>query len=177
MLSAIEDPRSASGLRYPLPDFLLMCIMSIMSGYSGYRSIGRFLKNNEQSFREIFGCYHGVPCYVTVREVLQRIDFDNFSKAFNQWAGQYVDMCKKDTKAMDGKAIGSTTVHKDDSYQNFVSLVSVFSARRGIVLHCGKIENKKESEIPKVRQLIEALDVKGEIFTMDALHCQKKRPK
>jgi predicted transposase YbfD/YdcC len=31
----------------------------------------------------------------------------------------------------------------------------------------------KESEIPIVQQLIEALDLSGVIFTLDALHCQK----
>lgn len=175
MLSTVEDPRSVHGQRHQLPDVLLMCIMAIMSGHSGYRSIGRFLKNNEKDFRKIFGAYHGVPCYVTIREVLQTIDFDRFSSAFNQWAQQYVAMCKGDTKSTDGKAIGSTTSNTHNAYQNFVSLVSIFSSQRGIVLHCGKIENKKESEIPKVQELIKALDVQGEIFTLDALHCQKKR--
>jgi hypothetical protein len=84
-------------------------------------------------------------------------------------------MCKGDTKSTDGKAIGSTTKNTHTAYQHFVSLVSVFSSSRGLILHCGKIENKKESEIPKVQELIKALDVKGEIFTLDALHCQKKR--
>jgi hypothetical protein len=175
MLSTVEDPRSHQGQRHPLTDVLLMCIMAIMSGYSGYRPIGRFLENNERDFRSAFGAYNGVPCYVTLRDILQSIDFDKFSNAFNRWACQYIPMCKGDTKSMDGNAIGSTTSHANDAYQNFVGLVSVFSSQRGIVLHCGKIENKKESEIPKVQELIRALDVRGEIFTLDALHCQKKR--
>jgi hypothetical protein len=149
--------------------------MAMMSGYCGYREIGCFLKRNEQEFRCSFGAHHGVPCYVTIRDVLQSIDFDKFSDAFNRWAIQYVPMCKGESKAIDGKAIGSTITHKHNSYQNFVSLVSVFSSQRGIVLSCKKIENKKGSEIPKVQELIKALDVEGEIFTLDALHCQKKR--
>ncbi len=36
------------------------------------------------------------------------------------------------------------------------------------------MENKKESEINVVRNLIELLDLKGVVFTFDALHCQKK---
>jgi hypothetical protein len=175
MLSKVEDPRSAHGLRYPLQIVLLMCIICIMSGHYTYRGMGRFLKNNEKDFRRIFGSHHGVPCYVIIRSVLQSIDFDCFASAFNQWASQYVPMCKGDTKAADGKAIGSTTSNAHNGFENFVSLVSIFSSQRGIVLHCGKIENKKESEIPKVQELIKALDVKGELFTMDALHCQKKR--
>jgi hypothetical protein len=175
MLSKVEDPRSAHGRRHTLQNVLLMCIMAIMSGHSSYRAMGRFLKNNEKDIRRAFGAYHGVPCYVTIREVLQSIDFNHFSEGFNQWAKQYVPMCKGDTKPIDGKAIGSTTTNSQNAFQNFVSLVSIFAAERGIVLHCGKIENKKESEIPKVLELIRALDVEGEIFTIDALHCQKKR--
>jgi hypothetical protein len=173
MLSLVAEPRSAHGLRHQLPDVLIMCLMAIMSGHYGYRAIGRFLKNNRKEFQQTFMLLHGVPTYVTVRSVLQRIDFESFASAFNQWASQYVPMCKKDTKAIDGKAIGSTAVDCHSAYQNFVSLVSVFACQRGIVLSCGKIENNKESEIPKVRQLIAALDVKGELFTVDALHCQK----
>jgi hypothetical protein len=177
MLSSVEDHRSVHGLRHPLTDTLLMCIMAMMSGYSGYREIGRFLKRNEWDFRRSFGAHHGVPCYVTIRDVLQNVDFEKFSDCFNRWAIQYVPMCKGESKAIDGKAIGSTTTHQHDAYQNFVSLVSIFSSQRGIVLGCKKIENRKESEIPKVQELIKALDIEGEIFTPDALHCQKKRPK
>lgn len=36
------------------------------------------------------------------------------------------------------------------------------------------MENKHESEINVVRDLIELLDLTGVVFTFDALHCQKK---
>ncbi len=36
------------------------------------------------------------------------------------------------------------------------------------------MENKLESEISVVRDLIELLDLTGVVFTFDALHCQKK---
>ncbi len=36
------------------------------------------------------------------------------------------------------------------------------------------MENKKGSEINVVRDLITLLDLKGVVFTFDALHCQKK---
>jgi len=76
--------------------------------------------------------------------------------------------------AVDGKALASTVTDYETSYQNFVSLVSVFSHKRGQVLKTAKFENQKSSEIPTVRTLIEALDLQGVIITLDALHCQKK---
>lgn len=175
MLSKVEDPRSAQGLRHQLSDVLLMSIMAIMSGCKGYREIGRFLKRHKKEFQQAFRLLHPVPSHVTISKIFQVIDFDIFSEAFNEWALQYVPMCKGDTKALDGKAIAGTTKNAFSSFQNFVSLVSVFSTQRGIVLSCDKLENKKESEIPTVQQLISALDVTNEIFTIDALHCQKKR--
>ena len=174
MLSSVEDPRSKYGRRHSLENMLIMCIMAMMSGYNGYREIGRFLKKHQKEIRQSLCFYHKVPSYVTIRDVLLRIDFDKLVESFNQWAEQYVSMCKGDTKSIDGKAIGGTVSNCSNSYQNFISLVSVFASQRGIVLSCNKIESKKESEIPTVRQLIEILDVKGEIFTLDALHCQKK---
>lgn len=175
MLSKVADTRSRHGLRHELPDVLLMCIMGVMCGYYGYRELGRFMKNHAKEFQQVFQLKHEVPSYVTIRDVLQRIDFKSFGDMFNEWAGQYVDMCRGGGYAIDGKAIGSTTTESQSPYQNFVSLVSVFSCERGIVVCMQKINNKKESEIPTVRRLIEAPDVRGEVFTVDALHCQKKR--
>jgi predicted transposase YbfD/YdcC len=41
------------------------------------------------------------------------------------------------------------------------------------VLHVEKLENRKDSEGKTVEELLAILDLKGVIFTMDALHCKK----
>ena len=48
------------------------------------------------------------------------------------------------------------------------------SHQRKLVLGVKMMENKHESEINLVRDLIELLDLTGVVFTFDALHCQKK---
>jgi hypothetical protein len=99
---------------------------------------------------------------------------DRNRKEFQQ-SLRLLHMCKGDTKAVDGKSIAGTSSDYFSPYRNFVSMVSVFSAQRDIVLSCSKMGNKKTGEIPAVQQLIRALGIKGELFTLDALHCQKKR--
>lgn len=69
------------------------------------------------------------------------------------------------------KVQSKTTIHKR---QNFVSIVSVFASKRGLVLGMEKFDNKKESEIVIVQNLITTLDIKGAVFSFDSLHCQKK---
>lgn len=79
--------------------------------------------------------------------------------------------------SVEGKAMGSTVSDDDKSYQNFVSLVSFFSQKRGPVVPVARLEHGKSRESPAVKKMIELFDLKGIIFTMDALHCQKKRLK
>lgn len=53
-------------------------------------------------------------------------------------------------------------------------LVSAFDQQGLIVL--GHVEvAEKSNEIPAAQALIESLGLQGRVFTMDALHCQKKR--
>ncbi|NJO59195.1 MAG: hypothetical protein HC836_12935 [Richelia sp. RM2_1_2] len=75
---------------------------------------------------------------------------------------------------IDGKSIKGTVKNYDNSYQNFVSIVSVFASRRGLVLSMDKLENKHDREITIVQNMIEFLDIRGSIFSLDSLHCQKK---
>lgn len=46
--------------------------------------------------------------------------------------------------------------------------------KRGLVFGLEKLKNKKGSEITTVQNLLEALDIQGVVFSLDALHCQKK---
>jgi hypothetical protein len=172
----IPDCRRKQGQRYPLIAVLLITIMSIMSGRCRYREIAAFAKANRKELLTFFHLQKRkrLPSHVTFRAILKGIDFDEVCAAFNSWAGQYITIEDKEWWAMDGKALASTVTDADTSYQNFVSLVSLFSHKRGQVLKTAKFENQKTSEIPTVRELIQALDLQNVVITLDALHCQKK---
>lgn len=51
--------------------------------------------------------------------------------------------------------------------------MSAFDTGEGLVL-CQQATRNKGGEIEAVRRLIDCLDIKGAIVTMDALHCQKE---
>ena len=175
LLSQIKDPRRAEGKRYPLEAILLTTIMSIMSGFYGYREIARYADANKEFLLQFFSEKRTkLPSHVTFRTVLMNIDYDELFSVFETWALGYVAIEKKEWFSVDGKALASTLTDYSKEYQNFVSLVSVFSHKRGQVISSKMLENKKTSEIPTVENLIEMLDLKDVVFTLDALHCQKK---
>jgi len=76
--------------------------------------------------------------------------------------------------AIDGKSIRCTVTDYTDSYQNFISTVSVYSHQRGIVLRMQPMSNKKISEVAIVQQLIqEFIDL--ELFLPLMLYTAKKK--
>lgn len=82
--------------------------------------------------------------------------------------------CKEEGIAIDGKSINRTVSSGPNSKQNLVSLVSFFGQQSRLIWHVGKLENGKSSEITKGQQLLKMFKIKHCIFTLDALHCQKK---
>ena len=77
--------------------------------------------------------------------------------------------------AIDGNSIKSTSVGGNSSYQNFVSLVSVYSHERGWVVRHKVMENQHRSEIEVVEELVKELSGSQIVITADTLHCQKKQ--
>lgn len=174
--SNVKDPRRLQGQRHDLELILLITTMSIMSGYIGYRAIGDFMKRNESDLLSTLKPKRGkLPSFDVIREVLIAIDFTEFSNQFYKWSKKYITISKKEWMSLDGKAIGGTVSNIHNINQNFISLVSLYSSKQKLVLCNAQLQNAKTSEIPVVRQLIEALDLKGVTFTLDALHCQKKQ--
>ena len=78
MLSSIEDTRKRRGIRHKMPNFLIMCLTAMMSGYTGYREIGRFLKENQWEFKKYL-TFCKVPTYGSIRRIFMEIDFDDFA--------------------------------------------------------------------------------------------------
>ena len=192
-LKEIPDERDVSGRRHPLWLILLIMILGIMSGYWGYRGLGRFVERHRRQLIDTFKIPGArVPSYSTIRRVMMSLDYEAVTQVFNQWASQYSRNTKGQWIAIDGKSLKNTVNDCCGKQQNFVMMVSAFTHTRGEILGIKVMENKKQrrceasdlalqgtgrecDRIVAVQDLLELLDLKGVVFTMDALHCQKKR--
>ena len=148
--------------------------MGILRGHYGYREIGRFCEINKSCLiRKFVFKNNKVPSYVSIRAFILNVDFSSIQAAFHKWTSNYVQIQAGEWISIDGKSIRSTVSDYSNEYQNFVSLVSLFCSKREQVLHVEKLENKKANEGQIVEDLLEILDLKDVIFTLDALHCKK----
>ena len=174
-LKQIPDERKAGGRRHPLWLILLIMILGIMSGYWGYRGLGRFVERHRRQLIETLEIPQArVPSYSTIRRVMMSLDYEAVTQVFNDWASKYTHNSSGQWIAIDGKSLKNTVNDCYGKQQNFVMMVSAFTHSRGEILGIEVMENKMQSEIVAVQDLIQLLDLSGVVFTMDALHCQKK---
>lgn len=159
---------------HTLPIVLIIFIMAAMSGFNGFRPTGDFIEKHKQELIKLFKPKNDrLPSFQTIARILENVNFDKLTRVFYRWASSRVAIKKTEWCSLDGKAIGGTVKNPHNRNQQFTSLVSVFASKQKQVLATGKVELGKKSEIATAKQLIEMLDLKGVVLSLDALHCQK----
>ena len=173
-LQEIQDFRTSRGRRYPLWLILLLVVMGTISGCRSYYALEDFGVRHYGAVSKKLGLtVTRLPSDTTFRRILQKLDFQALAEQFRQWANHTIDVQPQEWIAMDGKSIKGTVTDYGTAYQNFVSLVSLYSSQQGVVLASQQFESKQDSELKVVQTMLEALNLEGVVFTLDALHCQK----
>lgn len=172
-LQQIPDFRSKPD--YPLWVVLVLVIMGTMSGYTGYRPLAEFVRRHQAQLMELLELpYKRLPSFSTIRRIMVRVNFVSFSATFNAWVQEEFGHLAHTQMATDGKGIKVSVRDYDQSFQDFVALVSAFSVSQGVVMGLEPMRNQQSSEIQTVEFLLDKLQLKGVCFSLDALHTQKK---
>lgn len=173
-LQTIRDFRTQPD--YPLWVVLLLVVMGTMSGCTGYRPLADFVVRHQTELLTVLDLpQQRLPSLSTLRRIMVRVDFVSFTAAFNAWAQAAFTPAPGEQLATDGKSIKASVRDYDQSYQDFVSVVSAFSVTQGVVVGLETLRNHQTSEIKTVEVLLETLQLKGVCFSLDALHTQKKQ--
>lgn len=173
-LQTIRDYRSKRGKRCPLWVMLLVSILGAMSGAQGYQALEDFGIRHYQTLCEYLGLsLKRLPSDSTLRRMFQSVNMSELTRWFNSWAQAQFAVTAGDGFAVDAKSLSSTLTGHKESVQNFVGVVSVYSHEHRLTIAQSDFQNKCESEIGVVQQLLNTLDISDVTFTFDALHCQK----
>jgi hypothetical protein len=174
-LKTVPDWRRGRAVQHPLWLMLLMTLLGVMSGYTSLRGLADFMLRHQAEVTEHFQLVKAkLPRYSTIRDMVSHVDGVTVVAIFMAWAKTH-PLPEGQGVALDGKALGSTVQDCYGAAQNFVNVVSACVHGRADVIGQISFENGKTSEIGAVRDLLKQLDVVGVWFTLDALHCQKKR--
>ena len=75
------------------------------------------------------------------------------AQQFEQWVDSTFTLEPDEWVAIDGKSIRGTVTEPGTAYQNFVSLVLVYSYQQGVVLAAQQFESKHNSELKVVQTI------------------------
>ena len=174
----MEDRRRSQAQRYSFESMMWMVFLSIACGYESSRKMATFCTSYRDVFIKYFGLQHGTPSYGTFHTFLSDLNSLSFAESFNSTMLSYSCLEQGDWIAGDGQTLCSTVSSFHTSEQDYVSVVSLFCQKTGlsILLKDYMNKNKQESEAKIVLELLlKNLKDKGLMFTLDALHCQKKQ--
>jgi hypothetical protein len=179
-LAKVPDFRRKQGTRHRIDAVLTIQILALMSGCISVRSIARFAENHQEELTRLLSLKHGVPSHVTFQEIFSKVDLNALQEQFNAWAGTLFNpdeaaSLQKRVVACDGKALRATMSEYNTQQQDFVCFVHAFAAASGLIIHAEQYHNGHKSEIAVLQHVLDVLALSGAIFSMDALHTQKKR--
>lgn len=171
----LEDPRSPVNRRHPLTSIVVIAIMAIIGGANGPTAIAEWGRIKHEFLKAWLPLPHGIPSKDVFRRVLMALKPQAFQACFLGWVeamraeASEATGVGRPTLAVDGK----TDRRSHDRSRNLGALhvVSVWASEYGLTL-AQVATDEKSNEITAIPQVLELVDVKGAIVTIDAIGTQ-----
>ena len=167
VFSALDDPRSPRAKTYPLVEILIVAFLSIISGGEGYVDMECFGKLKLMFLRKFYAFKNGTPSDDTFRRFFTQLNPDTFKILFRKWVESLAVTAQAMVIAIDGKC--SRGSH--DGELQMLHTVSAYDTGSHVVFGQEKVDSKS-NEITAIPALLDVMDIKNAVITIDAMGCQ-----
>lgn len=177
-LMRVKDFRIERCKKHNLCDILMIVLIGFLTGCKNIEEIHFSAEVCEEMLKKYLELPNGIPSTDTILRVLAGIKGEELEKALAAYAREEFgsQIPEKEVIAIDGKTIrrSAYTNHNDGSKSHKAAhVVSAFASSMGICFGQVKTE-EKSNEIKAIPKLLDLLELKGLIVTIDAMGCQKK---
>lgn len=167
----IPDPRRRTkSIMHKLIDVIFMALCAMLAGARDIPAMALYVKEKQQWFTKILNLSRGVPSENTIWWMFMLIKPAEFERAFSQWI-QAVAERIGGVIAIDGKTLRGTA--DADHLDATVHMVSAWSSSCNFTLAQLKVDDKS-NEITAIPKILDAIDIRGAVVTLDAMGCQTK---
>jgi predicted transposase YbfD/YdcC len=168
--ATVTEPRVDRTKLHLLMDILVMAICAVICGADSWVEMEAYGRAKEQWLRQFLPLPNGIPSHDTFARVLARLNPDEFQQCFLRWMQAVSEVTQGEVVAIDGKTLrrsfdrvrGKSAIH----------MVSAWASANRLVLGQQKVD-EKSNEITAIPALLQLLELKGCIVTIDAMGCQK----
>lgn len=171
---SLPDPRHTRNRRHLLVDVIVLAVAGVIVGCDGPTAIARWATAKADWLKTILALPGGIPSRDCIRRILSTLKPQAFQECFQDWLAACLESNSNGTIrliAIDGKT--SRRSHDRGKGLGPLHLVSAWASEQGVSL--GQLATEEKSnEITAIPQLLEQIDVRGALVTIDAMGCQKE---
>lgn len=170
LFSDLKDPRRPN-VRHLFTDILIIAVLAVLCRSDDWIEIVEWAKAQREWLKTFLALPRGIPSAETFRRVFARIDPAAFERCFVAWSADLAEASQGRFIAIDGKTLRRSFEHAWN--KQGLHLVSAWCEQNQLVL--GQIAtDSKSNEITAIPKLLELLNLKGAIVTLDAMGCQRE---
>jgi len=164
----LKDPRRAHRRLHHLQDVIVIALCAVIAGAQDWQEIETFGRKRHDWLRGFLALPNGIPSHDTFERVFNRLQPQAFQACFRAWVRAVSAALGIKHVAIDGKTLrGSGSAQLGPLH-----LVSAWATAQRLSL--GQVAvDAKSNEITAIPALLELLDLKGALVTIDAMGCQK----
>jgi predicted transposase YbfD/YdcC len=172
--SNVEEPRIERTKIHGLIDILFISVAGTIAGCDGPTDIASFARTQLAWCRKFVELKNGVPSHDTIGRVISLMKPEQFQKAFMDWVTALAADDESDGPRfvpIDGKTLRGSggAKHREQP----LHVVSAWATEQGMTLGQVAVDSKS-NEITAIPKLLEMLELKGAIVSIDAMGCQKE---
>lgn len=169
--ATLEDPRQRPNREHKFIDILVITICAAICGADDWVAVEQFGCAKQSWFETFLELPSGIPVHDTFWRVFRHLDPEQFQNCFMSWIASIQELSEGEVIAVDGKQLRRS--HDAAAGKAAIHMVSAWAATNRLVLGQRKVD-EKSNEITAIPDLLEALDIRGCVVTIDAMGCQTK---
>lgn len=166
----IEDVRQEKKVRHKLKDIIVIVLFATLANVDDWVEMEFFANYHQDYLRKYIELKNGIPSHDTLCRVFGMISPDVIQQLYQKWQellNREEGEAIKRIICIDGKTMRSNK--RKDSRPNHI--VSAWSREDGFCLGQKAVE-EKSNEITAIPQVLEKIQIKGQVVTIDAMGTQ-----
>lgn len=165
----LPDPRVARSRRHSLLDIIAIALCAAICGADSWVHGELFGKSKREWLATFLELPNGIPSHDTFGAVFSRLDPERFQDCFVAWTRAIAQLLPGEVVAVDGKTARRS--YDRPAGKGALHLVSAWASRNALTL--GQVKTAaKSNEITAIPRLLELLELKGCLVSIDAMGCQ-----
>ncbi len=165
--SEISDPRLEGKSTYKLEHIFFIILTAVIAGANSINQIHIFSQAKAKWLKSLIPI-EIIPSYGVFWWTLVRIKPEFLRQLLGAWLEVFPEGVRNQVLAIDGKCLRGT----NDTINPALHLVSLFAVDSGILLPQQPVEDKS-NEITAIPKILDEIDVRGAVITIDTIGCQK----